>query len=214
MSVFPVTVCTVVAISFPDLRELDQKRASVALVDYCVSAISCASPSLWLLLRVFKLLSLALLTVLPPKSTRAAVIAFDGTSSGVAIVWSGSSGSISKFWRNAFTNVGCGCAATCSGFCGTKFAQFGVQYESLLDGRLPVKLDLRYILSFAVFKMATPLQTLFVEWPEESLQIVDGNHSIKVKLLDIICTLLNCQSGTIGNDIIDIKNGSTYTQIK
>ncbi|KAA6370726.1 MAG: hypothetical protein EZS28_033747 [Streblomastix strix] len=30
--------------------------------------------------------------------------------------------------------------------------------------------------------MATPLQTLFGDWPEESLQIVDGNHSIKAKL--------------------------------
>ncbi|KAA6384702.1 MAG: hypothetical protein EZS28_019771, partial [Streblomastix strix] len=97
------------------------------------------------------------------KSTRAAVIAFGGTSSGVAIVQSGSSGSISKFWRNAFTNVGCGCAATCSRFCGTKFAKFGVQYESLLVGRLLVKFVRRVILSFAVYKMATPLQTLFVE---------------------------------------------------
>ncbi|KAA6398069.1 MAG: hypothetical protein EZS28_006397, partial [Streblomastix strix] len=103
-----------------------------------------------------------------------------------------------KFWRNAITNVDCGCAATGSGFYGTKFAQFGVQYESLLVGRLLVQLVLRYILSFAVFKMATPLQTLFGEWPVESLRIVDGNHLIKVKLLNMIYTLLNCQSGTIG----------------
>ncbi|KAA6401079.1 MAG: hypothetical protein EZS28_003400 [Streblomastix strix] len=33
--------------------------------------------------------------------------------------------------------------------------------------------------------MATSLQTLFGEWPEESLQIADGNHSIKVKLLHL-----------------------------
>ncbi|KAA6391340.1 MAG: hypothetical protein EZS28_013135 [Streblomastix strix] len=31
--------------------------------------------------------------------------------------------------------------------------------------------------------MATPLQTLFGEWPEESLQIVSGNHIIKAKSL-------------------------------
>ncbi|KAA6378869.1 MAG: hypothetical protein EZS28_025602 [Streblomastix strix] len=31
--------------------------------------------------------------------------------------------------------------------------------------------------------MVTPLQTLFGEWPKESLQIVDGNHSIKAKLI-------------------------------
>ncbi|KAA6356947.1 MAG: hypothetical protein EZS28_047526, partial [Streblomastix strix] len=101
------------------------------------------------------------------------------------------------FWRNAFTSDGCGCAVAYSGFCDIKFAQFGVQYESLFGGRLLVKLVLRVILSFAVFKMATPLQTLSGEWPEESLQIVDGNHSIKVKLLDIIYRLFNCQSGTI-----------------
>ncbi|KAA6378608.1 MAG: hypothetical protein EZS28_025868 [Streblomastix strix] len=127
MSVIPVAVYTVAAISLPDLRELGQKRASVALVDYCVSA------------------SLA-------KSTRAAVIAFGGTSSGVAIVYSGSSGSIFKFWRNAFTNVGCGCAATCSGFSGTNFAQFDVQYESLFEGHLLAKLDLRYILFLQFLK--------------------------------------------------------------
>ncbi|KAA6399130.1 MAG: putative tRNA-dihydrouridine synthase 1 [Streblomastix strix] len=33
--------------------------------------------------------------------------------------------------------------------------------------------------------MATPLQTLFGEWPVESLQLVDGNNSIKAKLLII-----------------------------
>ncbi|KAA6382042.1 MAG: hypothetical protein EZS28_022430, partial [Streblomastix strix] len=32
--------------------------------------------------------------------------------------------------------------------------------------------------------MATPLQTLFGEWPEESIQIVDGNHSIKIIEMD------------------------------
>ncbi|KAA6379820.1 MAG: hypothetical protein EZS28_024653 [Streblomastix strix] len=53
--------------------------------------------------------------------------------------------------------------------------------------------------------MATPLQTLFGEWPEESLQIVDGNHSIKVKLLSMIYALLNCQSGTIGNHIYGMR---------
>ncbi|KAA6360426.1 MAG: hypothetical protein EZS28_044049, partial [Streblomastix strix] len=68
MSVFLVAVCTVAAISFPDLRELGQKRASVALMDYCVSAVFCASPSPWLLLRVVQLLLLALLTVLPRKN--------------------------------------------------------------------------------------------------------------------------------------------------
>ncbi|KAA6376515.1 MAG: hypothetical protein EZS28_027959 [Streblomastix strix] len=67
------------------------------------------------------------------------------------------------FWRNAFTNVGCGCAATSSRFCGTKLAQFGVWYESLPVGRLLVQLVLRVILSFAAFKMATALQTLFGE---------------------------------------------------
>ncbi|KAA6354486.1 MAG: hypothetical protein EZS28_049986, partial [Streblomastix strix] len=41
----------------------------------------------------------------PAKSTRAAVITFGGTSSGVAIVQSGSSGYISMFWRNAFTII-------------------------------------------------------------------------------------------------------------
>ncbi|KAA6401882.1 MAG: hypothetical protein EZS28_002600 [Streblomastix strix] len=167
MSVFPVAVCTVATISFPDLRELGQKRASVALVGYYASAffreksicdVSCPES--------------------PAKSTCVAVIEFGGTSSGVAIVQSGSSGSISKFWLNAFTNVGYGCAATCSRFCGIKFAQFGVQYESLLDGRLLVKLVQRVILSFAVFKMDTPLQTLVGEWPEESLQIVDVNNQI------------------------------------
>ncbi|KAA6353200.1 MAG: hypothetical protein EZS28_051273, partial [Streblomastix strix] len=64
----------------------------------------------------------------PAKSARAAIIAFGGTSSGVAIVQSGSIGSIFKFQRNAFTNVGCGCTAACSGFCGTKLAQFGVYH--------------------------------------------------------------------------------------
>ncbi|KAA6393870.1 MAG: hypothetical protein EZS28_010604 [Streblomastix strix] len=33
--------------------------------------------------------------------------------------------------------------------------------------------------------MATPLQTLFGEWPEESLQIVDGNLSIKAKFKNL-----------------------------
>ncbi|KAA6387267.1 MAG: hypothetical protein EZS28_017208 [Streblomastix strix] len=66
----------------------------------------------------------------PAKSTRVAVIEFGGTSSGAAIVQIGTSGSISKFRRNAFTNVGCGCSATYSGFCGTKFAQFGVQFQN------------------------------------------------------------------------------------
>ncbi|KAA6390541.1 MAG: hypothetical protein EZS28_013933 [Streblomastix strix] len=74
----------------------------------------------------------------PAKSTRPAVIAFGSTSSGAAIVQSWSSGSISKFQRNAFTYVGCGCVAICSGFCGTKFAQFGVQYESLLNQLLNI----------------------------------------------------------------------------
>ncbi|KAA6375686.1 MAG: hypothetical protein EZS28_028787, partial [Streblomastix strix] len=102
----------------------------------------------------------------------------------------------------------CGCAATCSGFYGTKFAQFGVWYESLPVGRLLAKLPRRVILSFAVFKMATPLQTLFGEWPVESLQMVDGNHSIKVKLLNMIYTLLNCQSGTIDQqDLVNNEYG-------
>ncbi|KAA6373612.1 MAG: hypothetical protein EZS28_030861, partial [Streblomastix strix] len=70
-SVFPIAICTVAAISFPDLRELGQKRASVALVDYCVSAAFCALPSPWLLSRVVQLLSLALLTVLPRKNRSA-----------------------------------------------------------------------------------------------------------------------------------------------
>ncbi|KAA6356151.1 MAG: hypothetical protein EZS28_048322, partial [Streblomastix strix] len=205
---FPVIVCTVVAVLFPDLRELSRIRASVALVGCCVSAVFCASPNLQLVQRVVQLLSVALLTITPrkksicdvscpdspAKSTRAAVIAFGSTSSGVVIVQSGSSESISTFWRNVFTKVGCGCAATCSGFCGYKFAWFGVQYESLFVSRFLVKLVQRVILSFAVLKIATPLQTLFEEWPEESLRIVDGNHSIKVKLLNKIYTLPNCQN--------------------
>ncbi|KAA6363559.1 MAG: hypothetical protein EZS28_040915 [Streblomastix strix] len=68
MSVFPVAVCTVVVISFPDLREPGQKRASVAPVDYCVSEAFNALPSPWLLLCVAQLLPLALLTVLPRKN--------------------------------------------------------------------------------------------------------------------------------------------------
>ncbi|KAA6403504.1 MAG: hypothetical protein EZS28_000969 [Streblomastix strix] len=40
MSVFIVAVCTVAAVSFPDLRELGQMRASVVLVDYYVSVVS------------------------------------------------------------------------------------------------------------------------------------------------------------------------------
>ncbi|KAA6389203.1 MAG: hypothetical protein EZS28_015271 [Streblomastix strix] len=68
MSVFPVAVRIVAVISFSDLRGLGQMRASLALVDYCVSAALCASPSRWLLLRVFQLLPLALLTVLPRKN--------------------------------------------------------------------------------------------------------------------------------------------------
>ncbi|KAA6358775.1 MAG: hypothetical protein EZS28_045699 [Streblomastix strix] len=43
-------------------------RASVALVDCCVSAVSCALPSPWLLLRVVQLLPLALPTVSPRKN--------------------------------------------------------------------------------------------------------------------------------------------------
>ncbi|KAA6399691.1 MAG: putative NEK/NEK2 protein kinase [Streblomastix strix] len=39
--------------------------------------------------------------------------------------------------------------------------------------------------------MATPLQTLFGEWPEESLQIVDGNHSIKAKLFQSFFIMMN-----------------------
>ncbi|KAA6379467.1 MAG: hypothetical protein EZS28_025007 [Streblomastix strix] len=91
------------------------------------------------------------------------------TFSGRAIVQSGSSGSIPKFWRNVFTNVGYDCAAICSELCSANLLQLGVQYESLFDGRLLVQLVLRVILSFAVFKMATPLQTLFGEWPEEPI---------------------------------------------
>ncbi|KAA6354805.1 MAG: hypothetical protein EZS28_049668, partial [Streblomastix strix] len=47
--------------------------------------------------------------------------------------------------------------ATCSGFYGTKFAQFGVQYESLPVGRLLAKLPRRVILSFAVFQNGHPI---------------------------------------------------------
>ncbi|KAA6371211.1 MAG: hypothetical protein EZS28_033262, partial [Streblomastix strix] len=68
MSMFPVAFRTVAAISFPNLREFGQKRASVALVDYCVSTVSCTSISRQLLLRVASLLQLALLTVFPRKN--------------------------------------------------------------------------------------------------------------------------------------------------
>ncbi|KAA6395791.1 MAG: hypothetical protein EZS28_008686 [Streblomastix strix] len=51
---------------------------------------------------------------------------FGGTSSGEIIVNSGSSRSISKIRRNAFTNVGYGCAVTSSAFCGIKLAQYSV----------------------------------------------------------------------------------------
>ncbi|KAA6384087.1 MAG: hypothetical protein EZS28_020385, partial [Streblomastix strix] len=58
----------------------------------------------------------------------------------VAIIQSGSSGSISIFWRNAFTNVGYDWIAAYCGFCGNYQVQFGVQYESLLGRRLLMKL--------------------------------------------------------------------------
>ncbi|KAA6372889.1 MAG: hypothetical protein EZS28_031584 [Streblomastix strix] len=64
----PVAVGTIAAISFPDQRELGQKRAQVTLVGYCVSAVFRSSPSLWLLLRVVQLLPIALLTVSPRKN--------------------------------------------------------------------------------------------------------------------------------------------------
>ncbi|KAA6366363.1 MAG: hypothetical protein EZS28_038111 [Streblomastix strix] len=112
MVMFLETIYNIAAISFLDLRGLDQKRAQVALVDYCVSAVHCASPNF----SAQKSICDVSCPESPAKSVCAAVIAFGGTSSGVAIVCSGSSGSISKFWWNAFTNVGCGCATTCSGF--------------------------------------------------------------------------------------------------
>ncbi|KAA6390519.1 MAG: hypothetical protein EZS28_013950 [Streblomastix strix] len=67
--VFPVAVLTVAAISFLDLRELDQKPASVALVDFCDLVVFNALQSLQLLLGVVQLLQLALLTV-PPRKNR------------------------------------------------------------------------------------------------------------------------------------------------
>ncbi|KAA6400184.1 MAG: hypothetical protein EZS28_004284 [Streblomastix strix] len=67
MLVFPVAICIVAAVSYLDLRVLDQKRGLVVQVDQCVSAVYYASPSLCLLLRVVKLLQLAPLTVLQRK---------------------------------------------------------------------------------------------------------------------------------------------------
>ncbi|KAA6381253.1 MAG: hypothetical protein EZS28_023222 [Streblomastix strix] len=110
----------------------------------------------------------------PIKSARIDFIAFCSDFSGLAIVQSGFIGSISMFWRNASSNVNCCCAEACSGFCGIKLVKFGIQYEFMFGGRLLVNLVLRVILTFVVFKMAAPLQTLFGEWPEESLQIFDG----------------------------------------
>ncbi|KAA6371392.1 MAG: hypothetical protein EZS28_033080 [Streblomastix strix] len=55
-------------ISFLGLGELDQKRLSVVLVDYCDSTVSKVSPSPQLHLSVVQLLRLALLTVLLRKN--------------------------------------------------------------------------------------------------------------------------------------------------
>ncbi|KAA6392830.1 MAG: hypothetical protein EZS28_011645 [Streblomastix strix] len=58
-----VAVSTIAEISFPDQQIYDQKRASVAHVYYCVSAVFYAQLSPWLLLRVVQLLRLAVGTV-------------------------------------------------------------------------------------------------------------------------------------------------------
>ncbi|KAA6370809.1 MAG: hypothetical protein EZS28_033665 [Streblomastix strix] len=171
MLVFPAAVRTIAAISFPDLLGLDRKRTSVALVDYCVLAVSYTSPSSWLYLRVVQLLRLALLT-----SARAAVIAFGGTSSGVAIVQSGSIVSISMFWWNVFTNVG----RMRGGQQRVLRYQVGVIRCLVL---VPVRRSSIDVIGperhhfFYSFQNGHPLQTLFGERPEESLQIVEGNHS-------------------------------------
>lgn len=75
MLVFLVAICTFAAISFPCLRRLDQRRASVALADYCVSAVSCVSQSLWLLLLIVLLQRLALQKVPSSKNQSATFLA-------------------------------------------------------------------------------------------------------------------------------------------
>ncbi|KAA6357196.1 MAG: hypothetical protein EZS28_047277, partial [Streblomastix strix] len=141
---FPVTICVVAAISFQQVRS-------------CSCALICFYD---LYFRWFLLVKINLQRFLFRESSkerqccryRVQWYFFRGRYCLVRVY-----GSISMFWRNAFTNVGCSCAAAGSGFCITKLAQFGAWYESLQGGRLPLLLDLWFIISFAVFQNGHPI---------------------------------------------------------
>ncbi|KAA6397632.1 MAG: hypothetical protein EZS28_006841 [Streblomastix strix] len=115
-----VVICIVAGISFPGLQGLDQKRASVALMYCFASAVSYASPSLWLLLCEGQFQRPALQTILPQKIRSATFpalrvqprmpilqfVAFDGTSSGAAIVQSSTSPCLAiVYWRAILVTI-------------------------------------------------------------------------------------------------------------